>query len=107
MLWGKAKYEEETDEEICHRSIWILEFDKDTPKWTEVLDNKFINYFQIFYSFQLVRSPRAWHVAGIHPTQCEVVVTGGNKHLRGDTGPRQPVSDTCTLVFGKTIISVP
>ena len=58
--------------------------------------------FQFPFQFSVREKPRAWHVAGIHPTQCEVVVTGGNKHERGHTGPRRPVSDTCTLLLGKT-----
>ena len=50
--------------------------------------------------------PRAWHIAGTYhpfnnPTQCEVIVTDGNKHYRGQTGARVAVSDTCTLLFGK------
>ena len=40
LLWGKAKYEEE-EKEICHRSTWILEFDKNNPKWTEVHAGQF------------------------------------------------------------------
>ena len=49
--------------------------------------------------------PRAWHVAiSYHPlfssTECEIVVFGGNKHYKGQTGARLAVSDTCILKFG-------
>ena len=48
---------------------------------------------------------RAWHVAiSYHPlssfTECEIVVFGGNKHYKGQTGARLAVSDTCILKFG-------
>ena len=100
LLWGKANYEEEKDE-ICHKSTWILEFNKEVPQWTEVL-LFCVCYFQFPFQFSVNEKARAWHVAGIHPTRCEVVITGGNKHYRGHTGSRLAVSDTCTLVLGKT-----
>lgn len=33
---------------------------------------------------------------------CDVIVFGGNKHVVGDTGPRNAVSDTCIIEFGRT-----
>lgn len=42
--------------------------------------------------------------AAYHPysssSYCDVVVTGGNKHVKGIEGPRNGVSDTIVFEFG-------
>ena len=53
-------------------------------------------------------NPRSWHVAVacyMYPsskcTHGEVMVTGGTKYIRGNSGLRKHVSDTFTLQFGR------
>ena len=63
------------------------------------------NYLFCYQQINIDESPRAWHVAAAyHPysssTYCEVVVTGGNKHVRGIAGARNAVSDTIMIEFG-------
>lgn len=92
MLWGKALYPPNTQDkdEECNRETWIMEVVGDGIKWTEI---------------KVEEKARAWHVAiSYHPlssfTECEIVVFGGNKHYKGQTGARLAVSDTCILKFG-------
>ena len=54
-------------------------------------------------------APRAWHVAvPYHPDnsnidECEVLVSGRNKHVHPGKPERNCVSDTCILTFGELV----
>ena len=53
--------------------------------------------------------PRAWHM--VHPfycqpdiaTECQLIILGGNAHIKGDSGDREDIADLRILTFGKYI----
>jgi len=52
------------------------------------------------------RRPRAWHM--VHPfycqpdisTECQLIIFGGNAHIKGDSGDREDMADLRILTFG-------
>jgi len=55
------------------------------------------------------RRPRSWHI--VHPfycqpdisTECQLIIFGGNAHIKGDSGDREDIADLRILTFGKCI----
>lgn len=48
--------------------------------------------------------PRSWHIGLPHyhhdSTECQVVIFGGNMHIRGNSGERDNAADLRILTFG-------
>lgn len=59
----------------------------------------------LFHQLEVSLKPRSWHIglpryhAG--STECQVIIFGGNVHIRGDTGARDNTADLRALQFGK------
>ena len=54
--------------------------------------------------------PRSWHLGLPRylrgSTECQLIVFGGNAHIKGDSGARDNIADLRVLQFGKCTMSI-